>query len=170
VWLQILFLEVRLAEVMAYADIPINMRPTLIDMDGPKLPIVITAPAQALPAAAPAAAVSEAGAAGQAAAAPQQQAAAVAAAAAAAAAASVPVPAAAVTAVKHTQLDMIKTALLNSIKMLKQMSQSLGELSSSRTTLFHSAHAQSPSHIQEATQVHCRHLSATFHTWCMART
>lgn len=156
--------------MMAYADIPINMRPTLIDMDGPKLPIVITAPAPALPAAlptaAPAAAVSEAGAGGQAAAAPQQQAAAVAAAAAAAAAASVPVPAAAVTAVKHTQLDMIKTALLNSIKMLKQMSQSLGEFVTSRATEYYSGICSDLGtyaiYCVLLLPAHCKHL-----TWCL---
>lgn len=32
------FLEVRLAEVMAYADIPINMRPALSELDGGRLP------------------------------------------------------------------------------------------------------------------------------------
>jgi centrosomal protein CEP290 len=113
--LQIEFLEVRLAEVMAYADIPINMRPALIELDAQQLPP--GAASRIMVGAAPVQQPEVGGVAAQhsltAAAAPTTVSAAT---------------AAGLAGVKVTQLELVRSALTNCLKMLKQMSDALGKM------------------------------------------
>ena len=108
--MQIEFLEVRLAEVMAYADIPINMRPALIELDAQQLPPA--AASRIMVGAIPAAPVQQTDAMSVAAPPPAVSAA----------------TAAGLAGVKVTQLELVRSALANCLKMLKQMSDALGKL------------------------------------------
>lgn len=105
--MQIEFLEVRLAEVMAYADIPINMRPTLTAMDGSKLPPE-AAPVALLTGGAGGGAAVSGGVGGF---------------GSGAALAAV----GALSGIKATQLELVRSAMLNCLKMLQEMSIALGE-------------------------------------------
>lgn len=114
---QIEFLEVRLAEVMAYADIPINMRPALTELSSGSMSAL--------------AAVGTAGQHGSHAANLQHLFSGLSSqtdgsdssrgAAAASATAGV------VGGIKATQVELVRGALLGCLKMLRQMSEALGE-------------------------------------------
>jgi centrosomal protein CEP290 len=116
---QIEFLEVRLAEVMAYADIPINMRPALTELSSGSMSALAAAGAGTHPGlqahnlqhlfsglssqtdgsgASRAAAMAEASGTGGVA-----------------------------GGIKATQIELVRGALLGCLKMLRQMSEALGE-------------------------------------------
>lgn len=117
--LQIEFLEVRLAEVMAYADIPINMRPALTELSSNSM-----------------SALAAAGTAGQqhtrasclqhlfsglSAQTDGSESSRTAAVASSSAAAGV------AGGIKATQVELVRGALLGCLKMLRQMSEALGK-------------------------------------------
>lgn len=114
--LQIEFLEVRLAEVMAYADIPINMRPALTELSSGSM--------SALAAAGTGASHAQhlqhllSGLSSQTDGSDGSRAAAVAGASATAGVAG---------GIKATQVELVRGALLGCLKMLRQMSEALGE-------------------------------------------
>jgi len=121
--LQIEFLEVRLAEVMAYADIPISMRPALTELNPGLLQAGLFSVATAASmnggrpwlASVPGAAESLL---------PQQ----VTPREGEAAAGGEPAQTGTVVgAIKSTQVELVRGALLGCLKMLRQMSEALGE-------------------------------------------
>lgn len=117
--LQIEFLEVRLAEVMAYADIPINMRPALTELSSGSMSALAAAGAGGHPG-------SHAhnlqhlfsGLSSQTDGSDTSRAAAMAGASGTGGVAG---------GIKATQVELVRGALLGCLKMLRQMSEALGE-------------------------------------------
>lgn len=121
---QIEFLEVRLAEVMAYADIPINMRPALTELTAGSMQAGFGAVA--------AAGMGQLGAAAAGALAYSQQLMALHGAQGVREGAVDGVGGVA-GSIKATQVELVRGALLGCLKMLRQMSEALGELAVWRT-------------------------------------
>lgn len=113
--LQIEFLEVRLAEVMAYADIPINMRPALTELSSGGMSAVSMAAAGA---AGPHALNLQHLSSGLSSHTDGSDTSRVAGASAGSGVAG---------GIKATQVELVRGALLGCLKMLRQMSDALGE-------------------------------------------
>jgi centrosomal protein CEP290 len=117
--LQIEFLEVRLAEVMAYADIPINMRPALTELSSGSMSALAAAGAGAHPG--PHAHNLQhlfSGLSSQTDGSDSSRAAAMAGASGTGGVAG---------GIKATQVELVRGALLGCLKMLRQMSEALGK-------------------------------------------
>jgi centrosomal protein CEP290 len=114
--LQIEFLEVRLAEVMAYADIPINMRPALTELSSGGMSAVAHAAAGA--GAGPYALNLQHLSSGLSSHTDGSDTSRVAGASAGSGVAG---------GIKATQVELVRGALLGCLKMLRQMSEALGE-------------------------------------------
>lgn len=119
--MQIEFLEVRLAEVMAYADIPINMRPALTELSSGSMSALAAVGTAGHPGSRAAclqhlfsglSSVSDGSDAGR---------------AAAAAVAGASNAAGVAGGIKATQVELVRGALLGCLKMLRQMSEALGK-------------------------------------------